>query len=150
MTTGCPGDQTGQPGLAQAGQAVGVCARLQEHGQVGVGQIAGQRAERQELPNQVLEARLVDRAEPGQTIAHTHPAIESRMFMTAQLEREQALRADDGQHGQGQCVDAGGLGVAGQKATKVVGLCRADAVDEVAAADEVDGDGPPCRDRWPP
>ena len=70
------------------------------------------------------------------------------MFMTAQLEREQALRAHDGQHGQGQCIDAVGLGVAGQKATKVVGLCRTDAVDEVAAADEMDGDGPPRRTGW--
>src|SRR5262249_15791987 len=62
----------------------------------------------------------------------------------AQLKREQALGLEDWHFGQGQGIDAVGLGVAGEGKAKGVGLGRTDAVEEGGAAGGGNGDGAPC------
>ncbi len=68
-------DHRGQPGLAQPQQRPRVCPPFQD-GQVGLAQIAGQRGERHQLPDQVFEADLVLGCLHGQPVAGPYPPVQ--------------------------------------------------------------------------
>ena len=116
-----------------------------EHGQVGLAELAGQRAGRQQLMDQVLDAALVAGGLPGEPVTSPHATVQRRPGRVRQLEGMQPGRVDQRQPSQGVGVDTVGLGVARQHPPQVVGLGRADPVHDVAAAGEEHRDRQPRR-----
>jgi hypothetical protein len=116
-----------------------------EHGQVGLAELAGQGAGRQQLLDQVLDAALVAGGLLGEPVTSPHAAVQRRPGRVWQLEGVQPGRVDQREAGQGVGVDAVGLGVARQDPPQVVSFGRADPVHGVAAGREEHRDRQPRR-----
>jgi hypothetical protein len=121
MAVGGPGDQRGQPCHAQPGQGVRVCVAF-EDGQVGGAEVAGQRAGRQQLADQVLNPALVVGSCLGEPVGGAHPAVQRCPPGARQLQGTQACGVEQWQPGQGIGVNAVALGMPGQEPAQVSGL----------------------------
>jgi hypothetical protein len=144
VPTRCLGDHPGQPGAAHGQQRVRVGVAFQDR-QVGHDELADQRACRQQLTDQVLEAPLVGGGLLGESVAGTHAAVQRRPGRVRQLKGMQPGGVDQRRPGQGVGVDAVGLGVARQEPAQVMSLSGADPVHGVAAAPEEHRDRQPRR-----
>jgi hypothetical protein len=144
LTGRCGGQQPLQPGTAGGHQGMGVGPAF-EHGQVGLAELAGQGAGRQQLMDQVLDAALVAGGLLGEPITSPHAAVQCRPGRVWQLQGVQPGRVDQREAGQGVGVDAVGLGMARQDPPQVVGFGRADPVHGVAAGREEHRDRQPRR-----
>jgi hypothetical protein len=136
------GDHRGQLGLPGPGQGARVGVAFQD-GQVGGAQVAGQRAERQQLAGQVLDPPLVVGGLPGEPVGGADPPVQGGAVGGGQHQRLQPGRVEQRQPGQGVGVDAVGLGVPGQEPAQVGGLLRGDPEHLVPAG------GKEHRDRQP-
>jgi len=93
LTGRCGGQHPLQPGAARGHQGMGVCPAL-ECGQVGLAELAGQGAGRQQLLDQVLDAALVAGGLPGESVTRPHAAVQRRPGCVRQLEGVQPGRVD--------------------------------------------------------
>ena len=114
----CPGDQHGQPPGAGLYQHIRIGEAFQ-HGQVGNAEVAGERAHRQYLADQVLDAYLMLGCLPGQAVGGPHPAVQGRSGRVGQAQLDQPGGVDDPQPGQGVGVDPVGLGVLGEELPQI-------------------------------
>jgi hypothetical protein len=94
LATGGPLDQAGQAD-GTGGQRLRRAVAFQ-HRQVGLAELDGQRAGRQQLADQVLDAPLVGGGLAGEPIGRAHAAVQRRPGRILQPQRVQPGRVDNG------------------------------------------------------
>jgi len=139
------GDQGRELGFAGRQQRPRAAVVFQ-HGQVGLAQIPGQRGDRQQLPDQILDPGLVLTGRLGQPGTRADPPVQRRRSLTGQLQWLQPARVGQRHPGQRLRIDPVRLGVPAQEPAQVRGLGRGHPVDSVAPAGEEHRDRHP---RWP-
>jgi hypothetical protein len=98
VAVGGSGDHPDKPGPAGGQQGVGIGVAFQ-HGQVGVAEVAGQRAAGQQLAGQVLDPALVGGGLAGEPVGGADPAVQRRPVRVRQHRRVQPGRVDQRQRG---------------------------------------------------